>query len=79
MNTEQLLFQIEEAKWKYESRCGILPKKLYLDSVHAMKLEWYIKEHCIYKNASPVVKDGVYYNGMRVFPVMVADEHLQIC
>ena len=79
MNTEQLLFQIEEAKWEYAYKQGIQPTKLYLDSVHAMKLEWYMKEHCIYKNESPVVKDGVYYNGMRVFPVMVAEEHLQIC
>ena len=78
MSTERLIFQIEEAKWKYESKYGILPRKLYLDSVHAMKLEWYMKEHCVYKNDSPVVKEGVYYMGMRVLPVMVAEEHINV-
>ena len=86
MNTENLIGAITQAQEEYKSTYHSIPTKLYLDSVHAMKLEWYIKEHCIYKNESlgksrlsPVVKDGVYYNGMRVFPVMVAEEHLLIC
>lgn len=79
MNTDNLIRAITEAKVVYIRKNFNAPTKLYLDSVHAMKLEWYMKEHCIYKNESPVVKDGVYYNGMRVFPVMVAEEHLQIC
>ena len=79
MNTENLVKAINEAQAEYKWDNSKDPTKLYLDSVHAMKLEWYIKEHCIYKNDSPVVKDGVYYSGMRVLPVMVAEEHLQIC
>lgn len=79
MNTELLLKAIAQDQLEYKIAHNEMPTKLYLDSVHAMKLEWYLKEHCIYKNDSPVVKDGVYYNGMRVFPVMVAEEHLQIC
>lgn len=79
MNTENLLVAIEQARVGYIMTHLDNPTKLYLDNVHAMKLEWYMKEHCIYKNESPTVKDGVYYNGMRVFPVMVAEEHLQIC
>lgn len=79
MNTEKLLVAIDQARVGYVMTNPNDPTKLYLDTVHAMKLEWYMKEHCIYQNDSPVVKDGVYYNGMRVFPVMVAEEHLQIC
>ena len=79
MNTENLLRAITLARIEYTKNNPDNPTKLYIDNVHAMKLEWYMKEHCIYKNESPVVKDGVYYNGMRVFPVMVAEEHLQIC
>lgn len=79
MNTEILLKAIAQDRLEYTIAHNEKPTKLYLDSVHAMKLEWYIKEHCIYKNDSPVVKEGVYYNGMRVFPVMMAEEHLQIC
>lgn len=79
MNTDNLVRAITIAQIEYKESRSDNPTKLYLDSVHAMKLEWYMKEHCIYKNESPVVKDGVYYNGMRVFPVMVAEEHLQIC
>ena len=79
MNTENLIRVINEAQAEYKWDNSKDPTNLYLDSVHAMKLEWYLKEHCTYKNDSPVVKDGVYYNGMRVFPVMVAEEHLQIC
>lgn len=79
MNTENLLVAIEQARVGYIMTHPEDPTKLYLDGVHAMKLEWYMREHCIYKIDSPVVKDGVYYNGMRVFPVMVAEEHLQIC
>lgn len=79
MNTDNLIRAITVAKIEYMKNNSKDPTKLYLDSVHAMKLEWYLKEHCIYKNESPVVKDGVYYNGMRVFPVMVAEKHLQIC
>lgn len=79
MNTENLITAITVAKIEYMKNNPKESTKLYLDSVHAMKLEWYMKEHCIYKNDSPVVKDGVYYNGMRVFPVMVAEEHINIC
>ena len=79
MKTDTLIRAITVAKIEFMKNSPKDPTKLYLDSVHAMKLEWYMKEHCIYKNESPVVKDGVYYNGMRVLPVMVEDEHLQIC
>lgn len=79
MNTDNLIRAITVAKIEYMKNNSKDPRKLYLDSVHAMKLEWYMKEHCIYKNDSPVVKDGVCYMGMRVFPVMVTEEHLQIC
>ena len=78
MNTENLLRAITLARIEYAKNNPDNPAKLYLDSVHAMKLEWHMKEHCIYKNESPVVKDGVYYNGMRVFPVMVAEEHINV-
>lgn len=79
MNTENLIRAITQAQEEYKKSHRDNPTKLYLDSVHAMKLEWYMKEHCIYKSESPVVKDGLYYNGMRVLPVMVADEHINIC
>lgn len=78
MNTENLIGVITQAQEEYKSTYHSIPTKLYLDSVHAMKLEWYLKEHCIYKNESPVVKDGVYYNGMRVFHVMVAEQHVNV-
>lgn len=85
MNTENLITVIAKAQEQYKKSHRDNPTKLYLDSVHAMKLEWYLKEHCIYKNESlgksrlsPVVKDGVYYNGMRVFHVMVAEEHINV-
>ena len=79
MNTDNLIRAITQAQEEHKKSHRDNPTKLYLDSVHAMKLEWYMKEHCIYKNESPVVKDGVYYMGMRVFPVMVAEEHINIC
>lgn len=79
MNTDNLIRAITQAKIEHMRNNPYTPSKLYLDSVHAMKLEWYMKEHCIYKNVLPVVKEGVYYNSMRVFPVMVAETHLQIC
>jgi len=81
LNTENLIRAITQAQIDFEKRSSGLhsiPTRLYLDSVHAMKLEWYMKEHCIYKNDSPIMKDGVYYNGMRVFPVMVAEEHINV-
>lgn len=78
MNTDNLIRAITVAKIEFMKNNPEDPTKLYLDSVHAMKLEWYMKEHCIYKNESPVVKDGFYYNGMRVFPVMVAEEHVNV-
>lgn len=78
MNTDNLIRAITVAKIEFMKSNPKDPTKLYLDNVHAMKLEWYMKEHCIYKNDSPVVKDGVYYNGMRVFPVMVAEEHVNV-
>ena len=59
MNTENLLVAIEQARVGYIMTHPDNPTKLYLDNVHAMKLEWYMKEHCIYKNESPTVKDGV--------------------
>ena len=79
MNTDNLIRAITVAKIEFMRNNPKDPTKLYLDGVHAMKLEWYMREQCIYKIDAPVVKDGVYYNGMRVFPVMVAEEHLQIC
>lgn len=78
MNTDNLIRAITLARVEYMKNNPKDPTKLYLDSVHAMKLEWYMKEHCVYKNESPVVKDGLHYNGMRVFPVMVTDEHINV-
>lgn len=78
MNTENLLTAIEQAQVGHVMTHLEDPTKLYLDTVHAMKLEWYMKEHCIYQNNSPIVKEGLYYKGMRVFPVMVAEEHINV-
>lgn len=76
MNTENLLRAITLARIEYTKNNLDNPTKLYLDNVSAMKLEWHMKEHCNYTR----VNDGkVMFAGMRVFPVMVADEHLQIC
>lgn len=75
MNTENLVKAINEAQAEYKRNNSKDPTKLYLDNVHAMKLEWYMKVHCTHDR----MNDGkVIFNGMRVFPVMVAEEHLQI-
>ena len=76
MNTDNLIRAITVAKIEFMKNNPKDPTKLYLDSVHAMKLEWHMKEHCNYTR----VNDGkVVFAGMRVFHVMVAEEHLQIC
>ena len=75
MNTDNLIRAITVAKIEFMRNNPKDPTKLYLDNVHAMKLEWYMKEHCNYTRTN----DGkVVFAGMRVLPVMVAEEHINV-
>lgn len=75
MNTENLLRAITLARIEYAKNNPDNPAKLYLDNVSAMKLEWHMKEHCNYTRTN----DGkVVFAGMRVLPVMVAEEHINV-
>ena len=75
MNTQQLIQEITLARIRYTKNNLDSPTKLYLDSVSAMKLEWHMKEHCNYTRTN----DGkVVFAGMRVLPVMVAEEHINV-
>jgi len=75
MNTKNLIRVITVAKIDFMKNNPDNPTKLYLDNVSAMKLEWHMKEHCNYIR----INDGkVVFAGMRVFPVMVAEEHINV-
>lgn len=75
MNTDNLIRAITQAKIEFVRNNPKDPTKLYLDSVHAMKLEWWMREHF---NYSAVENGKTMFNGMRVFPVMVAEEHINV-
>jgi hypothetical protein len=78
MNTQDLLKKIDDLKYKFitEQTKGENPTRLYLDGVHAHKLEWFCKEHMYGINVNTPLQSFLVYSGMRVYPVLCVDEHI---
>lgn len=78
MNTEKLLKKIDELKYKFiiEQSRGEDPTRLYLDSVHANKLEWYLNKLYPMNFVHTPTQSFMMYSGMRVYPIHCVDEHV---